>query len=105
MAIVISKLPKDKRQIVEKIYKSEAALSGKKVLVVDDDVRNLFALTSLLESHNMVVLTAENGKDAIADLKKNPEVDIVLMDIMMPEMDGYETMKEIRKLARLKNCP
>jgi len=105
LAIVISKLPKDKRQIVEKIYKSEAALSGKKVLVVDDDVRNLFALTSLLESHNMVVLTAENGKDAIADLKKNPEVDIVLMDIMMPEMDGYETMKEIRKLARLKNCP
>lgn len=90
---------------MEKIYKSEAALSGKKVLVVDDDVRNLFALTSLLESHNMVVLTAENGKDAIADLKKNPEVDIVLMDIMMPEMDGYETMKEIRKLARLKNCP
>lgn len=80
-------------------------MSGKKVLVVDDDVRNLFALTSLLESHNMVVLTAENGKDAIADLKKNPEVDIVLMDIMMPEMDGYETMKEIRKLARLKNCP
>ncbi|MFH1962376.1 MAG: response regulator, partial [bacterium] len=102
---VTSKLPKEKRQIVEKIYKSEAALTGKKVLVVDDDVRNLFALTSLLESHNMVVLTAENGKDAIVDLKKNPETDLVLMDIMMPEMDGYETMKEVRKLARFKELP
>ncbi|MFH1562892.1 MAG: response regulator [Nitrospirota bacterium] len=102
---VTSKLPKEKRQIVEKIYKSEAALTGKKVLVVDDDVRNLFALTSLLESHNMVVLTAENGKDAIASLKKNPETDLVLMDIMMPEMDGYETMKEVRKLPRFKELP
>ncbi|MFH0774407.1 MAG: response regulator [bacterium] len=102
---VTSKLPKEKRQIVEKIYKSEAALTGKKVLAVDDDVRNLFALTSLLESHNMVVRTCENGKDALASLKKNPETDVVLMDIMMPEMDGYETMQEIRKLARFKQLP
>jgi CheY-like chemotaxis protein/signal transduction histidine kinase/HAMP domain-containing protein len=102
---VTLKLPKEKRQIVENLYKSEKALAGKKVLLVDDDVRNLFALTSILESHNMAVLTAENGKEALSSLQKNPEVDIVLIDIMMPEMDGYEVTRQVRKLDRFKQLP
>ena len=72
------------------------------ILVVDDDVRNIFSLTSVLEDHGMVVRFAENGKQAIEQLKKDPNVDAVLMDIMMPEMDGYETTKAIRALDQFK---
>src|SRR6185312_592178 len=74
-------------------------------LVVDDDARNIFALTSVLEEHQMVVLSADNGREAINMLREDPDVDIVLMDIMMPEMDGMETIQEIRKISRLKNLP
>ena len=80
-------------------------LAGRKVLIVDDDVRNIFSLASLLEQHQMEVLHAENGRDAIAILEKTPSIDLVLMDVMMPEMDGYETMRSIRARERFRNLP
>jgi CheY-like chemotaxis protein len=80
-------------------------LAKRKVLVVDDDIRNIFALTSVLERHNMQVLFAENGKKGIEVIKGTPDLDIVLMDVMMPEMDGYETMRAIRGKNELKDLP
>jgi hypothetical protein len=74
-------------------------------LIVDDDVRNIFALTSMLELHQMEVLYAENGRDGIAKLRERPDIDIVLMDVMMPEMDGYETMQAIRQLDSFAALP
>ncbi len=79
------------------MHQSDEALVDKRVLVVDDDVRNIFALTSLLERHNMQVVSADNGRAAIDVLGDEIPTDIVLMDIMMPEMDGYETMRAIRQ--------
>jgi CheY-like chemotaxis protein len=73
--------------------------------VVDDDVRNIFALTTFLERSEMKVLYAESGRDGIARLQENPEVDVVLMDVMMPEMDGYETMRAIREMPRFRSLP
>jgi CheY-like chemotaxis protein len=102
---VAGNLPEMKRRMLESLYSSDAALTGKKVLLVDDDVRNLFALTTVLERHGMIVLTADNGKAAIEKLQSTPGVHIVLMDIMMPEMDGYDTMRAIRKQARFKGMP
>ena len=72
------------------------------MLIVDDDMRNIFALATVLEEHDMVIVSADNGRDAIRILQAEPDIDIVLMDIMMPEMDGIETMREIRKLPRFK---
>jgi CheY-like chemotaxis protein len=72
---------------------------------VDDDVRNIFALASVLEAQGLEVVYAENGKDGIATLERNPDVDVVLMDVMMPEMDGYETMRAIRKDSNFKSLP
>jgi CheY-like chemotaxis protein len=83
----------------------DAELEGKKVLVVDDDVRNIFAITSVLESHRMDVIYAENGRAGIEALRASPDVDVVLMDVMMPEMDGYETMRAIRSDPSLKSVP
>jgi CheY-like chemotaxis protein len=82
-----------------------ADLSGRKVLVVDDDIRNLFALASALEEQGMVVLTAENGLDSLEILKNDPDIDIVLMDLMMPERDGYDTIRVIRDLAPGRQIP
>ena len=79
--------------MLERLHGSDEDLVGKKVLVVDDDVRNIFALSSVLERHGMDVLTANTGREAIATLEATPDIAIVLMDIMMPEMDGYETMR------------
>ena len=98
-------LPEIKRRILEQVRKTDPMLANKKVLIVDDDVRNIFSLAAVLERHKMNVLSAENGKDAISLLKKTPDIEIVLMDVMMPEMDGYETMRAIRKLNRFKNLP
>jgi len=92
-----SAMPELTRQAIDYYRKSEDSLNGKKVLIVDDDVRNLFALTTALERFKMNVLNAESGQEAIGLIEKNPDIDVVLMDIMMPEMDGYETMKQIRK--------
>ena len=80
-------------------------LAGAKVLIVDDDIRNIFSLTSVLESHDVEVLHAERGKDGILILEQTPGVDVALIDIMMPEMDGYETMQEIRKRSQLADLP
>ena len=95
---VEAKLPEQKRRMLERLHNADAVFAGKRVLVVDDDVRNIFSLTSVLEDHGMQVSFAENGKDAIAMLKRAPDFDLVLMDIMMPEMDGYETTRAIREM-------
>jgi CheY-like chemotaxis protein len=80
-------------------------LAGAKVLIVDDDIRNIFSLTSVLESHDVEVLHAESGKDGILILDQTPGVDVALIDIMMPDMDGYETMQQIRKRPALAELP
>jgi CheY-like chemotaxis protein len=100
-----SALSDSQRQILSEMRKSDSALRDKKVLVIDDDLRNIFALTSLLEHHDIKVLHAENGRAGIELLKKTPDVDIILMDIMMPEMDGYQTTKAIRKVPAFQNLP
>ncbi|MVP00601.1 response regulator [Paenibacillus lutrae] len=91
-------LPADKQQLIEKLHNPEAAFQGKNILLVDDDMRNIFALSSVLEGYNMNITFAQNGKEALTNLQNHPEVDLIFMDIMMPEMDGYETMREIRKI-------
>jgi CheY-like chemotaxis protein len=98
-------LPPPTRRIIEQLHKTDPLLAGKKVLIVDDDVRNIFALTSVLERYDMQILYAENGKDGIAVLQSNPDISLVLMDVMMPEMDGYQTMRAIRKMRRFKSLP
>jgi len=85
--------------------RSVPELAGAKVLIVDDDIRNIFSLTSVLESHDVEVLHAERGKDGILILEQTPDVDVALIDIMMPEMDGYETMQQIRKRPELADLP
>jgi CheY-like chemotaxis protein len=87
------------------LHSADEVLKQRKILIVDDDVRNVFALTSVLESHGMEVLYAENGKDGIELLRQHPEIDLVLMDIMMPGMDGYETMRVIRGDESFKQLP
>ena len=102
---VVANLPPQKQKMLERLHHSDDALTGKKVLVVDDDVRNIFALSSMLERHGMTVLTAGTGREAITTLESTPEVAIVLMDIMMPEMDGYETMQVIRQNSSFHRLP
>jgi CheY-like chemotaxis protein/HAMP domain-containing protein len=94
---VVAELPVERQRMLEKLHGSDEALAGKKVLIVDDDVRNIFALSSVLERRRMQVLTAGTGREAIATLETTPDIAIVLMDIMMPEMDGFETMQVIRQ--------
>jgi CheY-like chemotaxis protein/two-component sensor histidine kinase len=98
-------LSDSQREILAGIRRSDTTLAGKKVLVVDDDVRNIFALTTVLEQHNLQVLHAENGRTGIETLLKTPGIDGVLMDIMMPEMDGYETTRAIRQIPELRSLP
>jgi CheY-like chemotaxis protein/signal transduction histidine kinase/HAMP domain-containing protein len=102
---VQKRLPEHKRKMLEQLHQSDALLHGKKVLVVDDDIRNIFAMTSLLERHGMEVITAENGKDAVQIMQKGLKIDAVLMDIMMPEMDGYDTMRAIRRMPQYQALP
>jgi len=102
---VEAKLPEQKRRMLERLHSTDTAFSGKKVMIVDDDVRNIFSLTSVLEGQGMGVVFAENGKDAVEVLKANPDVDIVLMDVMMPEMDGYETTRAIREMPEFAELP
>ena len=100
-----SELTEEQCGILDRLRRTDSTLKGKTILVVDDDVRNIFALTSLLEEHNMNVLHAENGRAGIELLKSRPDIDLVLMDIMMPEMDGYETMSTIRKIPEFRSLP
>ncbi|WP_394822659.1 HAMP domain-containing protein [Pendulispora albinea] len=102
---VEANLPEEKRRVLEELHSSDAVFAGKKVMVVDDDVRNIFAITSVLESNGMNVVFAENGKDGIVMLDQNQDVSLILMDVMMPEMDGYETMRQIRKNPAHRTLP
>jgi CheY-like chemotaxis protein len=102
---VEAKLPENKRRMLEQLHNTDAVFAGKRVLIVDDDVRNIFSLTSVLESHGMNVAFSENGRDALATLENGPDVDLVLMDVMMPEMDGYETTRAIRQNPRFRTLP
>jgi len=102
---LVSGMPQEKQRMLEKLHSSDDDLIGRSVLLVDDDARNIFALSSVLERRGMQVLSATTGKEAVAILKTAPEVAIVLMDIMMPEMDGYQTMQEIRNDDSLRRLP
>jgi CheY-like chemotaxis protein len=101
----IDELPAPRRATIAALYDNDAVLAGRKVLVVDDDIRNIFALTSVLERAQMAVLPAETGKAAIELLEQTGDIDAVLMDIMMPGMDGYETIRAIRRMARFRQLP
>jgi CheY-like chemotaxis protein/signal transduction histidine kinase/HAMP domain-containing protein len=102
---VVSELPESKQRMIDRLHQSDEALAGRKVLVVDDDVRNIFALSSVLERRGMTVLSAGTGREAIETIETTPDLAIVLMDIMMPEMDGYETMQVIRQNPALRRLP
>jgi CheY-like chemotaxis protein len=102
---VQANLPAAKRQLLEQLHQSDPVLAHKKVLIIDDDVRNIFALTSLLERYQMQVSYAENGVDGIAVLRNHPDMDVVLMDVMMPELDGYEATQAIRQIEAFRSLP
>jgi len=102
---VIVDLPEEKQAMLEKLHSSKEVLRNRKVLVVDDDARNIFALTSLLENHEVEVISTTSGRSAIELVKTTPDLSLVLMDIMMPELDGYETMREIRQSPQFSTLP
>jgi CheY-like chemotaxis protein len=102
---VVTDLPPAKQAMLEKLHGGKEVLRGRKVLVVDDDARNIFALTSLLENHEVDVISATNGRHAIELIEQTPDLSMVLMDIMMPEMDGYTTMREIRSVPQFRTLP
>ncbi len=98
-------LAMSQQRMLEQLHQMDPALAGKRVLIIDDDIRNIFALTSVLETHEVQVMYAENGQDGIAQLTQTPGIDVILMDIMMPEMDGYQTMQAIRKMPEFASLP
>ena len=102
---VVGNLPPAKREMLRALHQSDESLVGKKVLVVDDDVRNIFAISSILERHGMDVVTANNGQEAIEKVEGERDVAMVLMDIMMPGMDGYDTMRAIRGMPDARALP
>ena len=102
---VITDLPPEKQEMLSRLHGSNEILQSRKVLIVDDDARNIFALTSLLENHDVNVVSTTNGKSAIEIVQNTPDISLVLMDIMMPEMDGYETIREIRKTPAFRTLP
>jgi len=93
------------RRCITALHDGDTTLNGRKVLIVDDDIRNIFALTSVLEQHSMVTIPAETGRDAIALLESTSDIAIVLMDVMMPEMDGLDTTRAIRRLSSFRELP
>jgi CheY-like chemotaxis protein len=102
---VIGNLPDAKQQMIQRLHDSDEPLLGRKVLIVDDDIRNIFALNSLLERHKMSVISANNGREAIDLVETESDLALVLMDIMMPEMDGYETIRRIREKPKFRQLP
>jgi CheY-like chemotaxis protein len=98
-------LPESKRDMLREAQQKDSSLKGKLALIVDDDVRNVFALSSVLERQGMCVLFAESGKDGLETLLANPEVDVVLMDLMMPDLDGHETIRRIRAIPQFASLP
>ncbi len=102
---VVSKMPKNQQEIINRLYQREDVFKNKKLLLVDDDMRNIFALTKVMNEQGMNILRADNGKTAIEILEKEKDVDLILMDIMMPIMDGYEAMKHIRKMSGFRAVP
>jgi CheY-like chemotaxis protein/two-component sensor histidine kinase len=101
----LSQMPPRKREIITSLYDRSAQLSDKQILLVDDDMRNIFALSKVLTEHGMKVVKADNGRVALQALADHPGMDFVLMDIMMPEMDGYECMRAIRRQSRFRDLP
>jgi HAMP domain-containing protein/CheY-like chemotaxis protein len=101
----VANLPEAKQKMLERLHGSNEVLRGRKVLVVDDDARNIFALATILENQDLEVVSATNGRQAIEIIESTPDLSVILMDIMMPEMDGYETMREIRKNPRFRSLP
>jgi len=102
---VAAMMPESKRGMLERLHKADPVLAGRKVLIVDDDVRNIFALTTFLEQSRMEVSYAESGREGIARLQQAPGIEAVLMDVMMPELDGYETIREIREMSQFRSLP
>ena len=102
---VVSDLPPGKRKMLERLHSSDDDLLGRTVLLVDDDARNIFALSSVLERHGMKVLTATTGNEALTLINASPHMAIVLMDIMMPGMDGYQTIQMIREQQAFRRLP
>jgi CheY-like chemotaxis protein len=102
---VQARLPEAKRRMLEQVRKQDAILTGRHVLVVDDDVRNIFALTAALEAYGMIVRFAESGQGALEQLAEGKACDVVLMDVMMPGMDGYETIRRLRAIPKFISLP
>jgi len=101
----VATLSERQRQVLDALHHGSQALAGRKVLIVDDDIRNIFALTSILERQNMNIVSAETGRDAVDLLEKHRDIEVVLMDVMMPEMDGFETTQAIRQKLHFARLP
>jgi CheY-like chemotaxis protein len=102
---VVNEMPEKQRKMLINLHDKDEMFRGKTVLIADDDMRNVFALTQVLEESNMKVIMASNGRKAIEALNGNPGIDLILMDIMMPVMDGYEAMQSIRKIKSFEKLP